>query len=98
MVTVKAKFPQWWRNNKYDKDQEMPANKEQARRLTKAGVAYYSVEKVEVTNKDSEEVETLEVAPTMANTKKEIEEYLDDNGIEYDEYATKTELLELIDG
>lgn len=36
--------------------------------------------------------------PTMDNTKKEIEQYLDDQGIEYDEFATKSDLLELING
>lgn len=34
--------------------------------------------------------------PSMDNTKKEIEAWLDQEGIEYDEYATKSELLELI--
>lgn len=35
--------------------------------------------------------------PTMSNTKKEIEQYLDAAGIEYSEYMTKAELLELIE-
>lgn len=34
--------------------------------------------------------------PTMSNTKKEITQYLESNGIKYDEYSTKAELIELI--
>jgi hypothetical protein len=34
--------------------------------------------------------------PTMANTKKEIEHYLDTQGIAYSEFFTKSQLLELI--
>lgn len=34
--------------------------------------------------------------PTMSNTKKEIEQYLDSKGIEYDEFVTKAQLLELM--
>lgn len=34
--------------------------------------------------------------PTMDNTKKEIEQYLDRQEIEYSEYKTKSELLDLI--
>lgn len=36
------------------------------------------------------------VLPTIQNTKKEIEAYLDANDIPYDEYATKAELLECL--
>lgn len=36
------------------------------------------------------------IYPTMDNTKKEIEAWLDANGIEYDEYATKAELIECL--
>ena len=35
--------------------------------------------------------------PTMSNTKKEIENYLQAHKIEYSEYATKQELLDLIE-
>lgn len=83
-IVVRAAFPQGWRSNKYDQDEIMPATEEQARRLTQAGVAYYDFVEDE--------------KPTMNNTKKEIEQYLDGHDIEYDEYATKAELLELIDG
>lgn len=34
--------------------------------------------------------------PTMENTKKEIELWLDENDIPYDEYATKSELIECL--
>lgn len=36
------------------------------------------------------------IYPTMENTKKEIEVWLDAEGIEYDEYATKSELIECL--
>lgn len=80
-VIVRARFPQGWRGDDYDKDEKMPANEQQARRLTQANVAYYDFE---------------DDKPTMDNTKKEIEAYLEEAEIEYDEYATKSELLELI--
>lgn len=93
MVIVRARFPQHWRNNKYDKDEKMPANEEQARRLTQANVAYYDFEEDE----ETEELMDSLQKPTMDNTKKEIEAYLEEQAIEYDEYATKSELLELVD-
>lgn len=83
MVIIRARFPQHWRGNYYEQDEKMPATEEQGRRLTQADVAYYDFE---------------DEVPTMSNTKKEIEAYLDAKGLEYDEYATKSELLELIDG
>lgn len=83
-IIVRASFPQGWRNNKYDKDEKMPATEAQARRLTASEQAYYDFE----TNK----------APTMDNTKKEIISYLEVQGYEYEETETKAELLERING
>ena len=41
--------------------------------------------------------ETEPEKPTMDNTKKEIEDYLEAHDIEYSEYSTKQELLDLIE-
>lgn len=85
-VVVRAAFNQGWRGDKYEQDDIMPATEKQAQRLTQSGQAYYDFEP-----------DTEPDKPTMQNTKKEIEAYLEDAEIEYDEYATKSELLELFD-
>lgn len=43
MVETRAKFGQHWRGDWYEKDAPMPANKEQSRRMTRAGTAYYHI-------------------------------------------------------
>lgn len=67
-VIVRAKFPQGWRNNKYDKDEKMPANEKQGRRLTQAGVAYYDFEEDEETKELLEELQdTDDLTPLPAD-------------------------------
>lgn len=51
-VIVRARFPQHWRGDKYDKDEKMPATEKQARRLTQANVAYYDFEEDERLTED----------------------------------------------
>lgn len=82
MVIVKAKFPQHWRNNRYDKDQVMPATEKQGERLTKAGVTYYDL---------AEAVEFPDESWKVDG----IKDYLTENDIEFESTLRKAELLEL---
>lgn len=96
-MVVKAVFNHWWHGNRYQPDDIMPATEEQAKRLTSSGQAYYDFEDSEKPKAVSlEDIDPNEYV-NMSNTKKEIEQFLDRYGIEYSEYMTKSELLDLIE-
>lgn len=80
MEIIKAKFYQQWRGHEVGKDEPYP------------NITSRQAERLIDCGRAYREVEV----PTMDNTKKEIEAYLQAENIEFSEYATKAELLELI--
>lgn len=95
-MKIKAKFKHSRKGVVFQRDEEITnLSKAEQEEAVLNKLAYYDKPKVEITNKDSEDVETLEEAPSMANTKKEIIEYLNDPTIDFDTSMTKAELLEL---
>lgn len=109
MVIVRARFPQGWRGDTYEKDEKMPANEEQARRLTQANVAYYDFEEDEETEELLEELQrTKDLSPLPAddllqshfNSIKEVENASDEELLNIDGIGPKTleEIREYFNG
>lgn len=79
-MIVKASFSQHYKGEYIRKDEPFPRGANREA-LVRSGQGYFDLEPAK---------------PTMSNTKKEIEQYLDENSIEYSEHATKSELIDLI--
>lgn len=80
---IRANFKHSRKGVVFQRDEEITnLTHDEEQQAVETGLAYYDKPK-------------KTVKPTMENTKKEIEQYLDENGIEYDEFVTKSELLEL---
>lgn len=81
MVTFR--FPRVWKGERVKPGDPVEGTQKEMQALIACGQAYDDTEKADK-------------APTMSNTKKEIEAFLDESGIAYDEFATKSQLLDLI--